>query len=179
MFRVIPDIIAGLRAALPAWAFALVLLGVAALAAPVYLNWLRSKQIRGKFRAYVRAIGNEHRARVAEEMFALANGRPRLLVTIADEAERLGKRLVLDRALTELEATGGAPEDLKRLTTKVKPDKPPPMHPLEEAVHVERMLDEGLLPAARQRLDRALKRFPQDADLLELQARLTAAEDAG
>ncbi|MCO4746084.1 MAG: hypothetical protein KC912_14910 [Proteobacteria bacterium] len=176
MFRVIPDIIANLRAALPPWAFALVLLAAVALIAPSYFYWLRSKQIKGKFRAYGRAIGHEQRDAVADEMFALAGGRARLVVTIADEAERLGMKALLDRAMGELANSGAAKADVKRLRDKTEREKPPPMHPLEEAVHVERMLDEGLLPGARQRLERALERFPEDAELVDLAERLAIAE---
>jgi hypothetical protein len=41
-------------------------------------------------------------------------------------------------------------------------------------VFIERLIEAGALEAARERLDQALKRFPDDAELQSLDARIDA-----
>ena len=178
MFRVFPDMLAALGMVLPPWAVALVMACVAALMVPGSLYWVRSRRVKGILRSLGRASTDEQRAQLADEAMALATGRPRVLVALADDAHRLGMNLLRDRAMDELRARGAAPKDLRRLGKLVRKDAPPPMHPVEEAVFVERMIDEGLLGAARQRLGPARERFPEDTELAALEERLVVLETA-
>lgn len=178
MFRVVPDMLDALGMVLPPWAVGLVLACIAALMVPGYLYWVRSRRVKGLLRALGRASTDPQRARLADEAMALATGRPRVLVALADDAHRLGMNVLRDRAMAELQVSGAAPEDFRRLLRLVRRDAPPPMHPVEEAVFVERMITEGLLAAARQRLEPARARFPEDPELAELEARLVSLETA-
>ena len=176
VFRVFPDLLAALQALLPPWALPIVGVLLVLGLTPAYLYWSRSKQLKSRLRRYGLATTDAERQALAEETFALAAKSPRLVVFLGDEALRLGYKPLLDRSLAWLRESGAAPTDLARLSGKTTRDKPAPMHPVEEAVHVERMLGMGMLEAARERLSRALARFPEDPDLVSLEAQLREAE---
>jgi hypothetical protein len=154
------------------------LLVLAAIAAvPAWLHWVRTKQIAGRLRRMLRAASPEERAAHRQAAFELAGERPRELIYLADEAERLGQKGVFKQAVEALEATGKAPRDVRRLRA-LGGDTPPKrgLHPIEEAVIIERLWEQGLHAAARTRLAEVRAAFPEDPDLAEIQARLDAEE---
>lgn len=140
---------------------------------PVWFNWLRTKQIKGQLRRMLRATTPEARAGFRARAFEFAAGRPRRLAFLADEALRIGLKGVYDDAMVALKAAGGHHKDLQRLEAATKVVPPRAQHPLEEAVVIERMLEEGLEEAARGRLTEMRARFPNDPDLADLERRLS------
>ena len=168
----IPDLIGTLQQMLPVWVSVPLLALIAAFAIPGWWNWLRSKQIKGQVRRMMRAPSSEARDEHAENAFALAAGSARRLSYLADELFRLNQRVLFDRALAELKATGKALEDVRRLSAKVAVEKKRGRHPIEEAVIIERMWEEGMHEAARERLAEVMRRHPGDADLQELEQTL-------
>ena len=173
--RMILDMLTTVRGMLPDWAFTVLVGVLLAVLIPAWLFWLRSKQIKGVLRRWGRADDVEERTALADEAFRLTGGRGRLLVALMDEAHRLDYRPIWTRALEELERTGQCPQDVARIRAKITVERPPALHPVEEAVHVERMLGEGLLEPAWERLAPALERFPDDPDLIDLRDRIAAA----
>jgi len=153
----------------------LILAGLAAV--PAWLHWVRTKQIAGRLRRMLRAKDAEERHAHRDAAFELAGNRPRALVYLAHEAERLGQKAVFKQALEALEATGRAPLDVAQLRA-MGGDAPPKrgMHPIEEAVIIERMWSQGLHAAARERLAEVRAAFPEDPDLLEIEAHMNAEE---
>jgi len=145
---------------------------------PAYLHRMRAKQIKGAMRKLARARGDEQRQRHTEAAFVLAAGRGRRLVVLAEEAMRAGQPLVVKRALAELERTSQCAEDVARITTKLRGEQRGPSFALEAVVNVEGLLDNGMIRVAQERLDEALRKFPEDPDLQALRPRVAAALSA-
>ena len=145
------------------------MIGVAAI--PSWFYWLRTKQIRGQIRSMLRTTDPARRDAHRRRAFEYAAHKPRRLAYLADEALRLGLKAVYDEALAELQA-GGHREDHERLEKASKAPQPALGHPLQEAVVIERLIDEGLAEVARARLREARAKFPDDPDLAELERRL-------
>jgi hypothetical protein len=172
--RILPELLQTLANLLPPWLFFPALAVLAIVAVPAWVSWLRSKQIRGHLRRMLRAPDSRTRQAHEESAFFLAQGRPRRLVALADEAMRLNLKPLWRRALAELEATGKLPADVRRLRAQVAVERKRGGHPLEEAVIIERMWDQGLHEAALERLAETRARFPEDPDLATLEADLRA-----
>jgi hypothetical protein len=144
-------------------------IGVAAI--PSWFYWLRTKQIKGQLRGMQRATGPDQREAHKRAAFELAAHKPRRLAYLADEALRLGLKAVYEEALKEL-AEGGHHDEHKRLEQASKAPAQVAGHPLQEAAAIERLVAEGLLDAARERLRQVRARFPDDPDLAELEKKL-------
>jgi hypothetical protein len=69
-------------------------------------------------------------------------------------------------------------KEAEKLRKQRKPDTPPPRHPIEEAVFIERMAQEGMLDVAQKRLNQASERFPDDPDLANARQVLETATSA-
>ena len=171
MVRGITDITNTLGMFLPPWA--LVTMGIAVLlfGFPFWLNSMRIKQIGGRSRRMVRA-DHEERDKLAQEILDLAGENPTRLLAAVEQSTRYGLRALRSECITRLKNTGEYREDLARILAKEAPERMPIGHAIEAVVTIERMLDEGMGPAARTRLDEALARYPQDADLLALRDRV-------
>ena len=171
MLRGISDIATTLNMLLPPWAVATLIGVVLLVALPAWINSVRTKQIHGRTRRMVRA-DPEERSRLLEEILDIAGDRPSRLLAVVHNADKYGLRDVRNRALDLLEATGKAEEDVARLRMKAAPQRKPVGHVIEVALSIERMIEQGMLPAARVRLDEALQRYPEDPELRALQERL-------
>lgn len=173
--QTIPQLIKAIESILPPEVYVplFVVIGVALV--PTWFHWLRSKQIKGRIRRMLRATDPAEREAHRRAAFDLAAGKPRRLAHLADEALRVGLRSVYDEALATLKASGGHRADIQRLEGATKVVPPRGAHPLEEALAIERMVEAGLLDAARARLHEVRGRFPEDPDLAALQQRLDEA----
>jgi hypothetical protein len=152
----------------PVRALLLVLLVLAVVGLPAWLENVRERQLRGAVRRMVRA-DPEQRVALVERVKHLAGGVPRRLTVLAGEAIRYDQRDVRDHALAALEAAGG---DSRSLRAKIERPKPKFRDPVEAVVRVEGLLAEGLVEAAREQLGEALAAFPDDGELKALESRL-------
>lgn len=146
----------------------LVLLVLAIVALPLWVETVRERQLRGTVRRMVRA-DPEQRAALVERAISLAGRVPRRLSVLAGEAIRYDQRDVRDRAIVALEAAGG---DSRALRAKIERPKSRFRDPVEAAVRVDALLAEGLVEAAREQLAEARSTFPDDPDLVALESRL-------
>ena len=161
----------------PVFVALVVLLILAGL--PAWMRSIRTKQLRSQARRVARAGTAVERRAAEDAALALADGKGLLLVALADESLKLNQRALALRVLTVLEETGASPADLPRLRREIHPEKPVVAgHPLELAVAVRRLVDEGLVDVARERLSQGLARYPDDPDLQTL-ARDLAAGGSG
>ena len=174
MMRVIPDLIALLQRFVPPWLLVVLAVVLAPVALMAWLRWLRAKQIRGALRTAFLATDPGRRRIAVERAFELAGGREHALVTLTETAHQTGLPDVTLQGLAALESRGMAAVDVARIRSQRS--KPPRRagHPVEEVVVIERFLEQGMIPAASERLDEALARFPSDPELLELSQRLAS-----
>lgn len=159
----------------PAWSIPFLMAAVVVFAAPFWLENVRQKQVRNALRRAVRSQENQ-RERHIEEAFRRAAGKPRRLVALTEEATRFKLDPVWKRALAELEKAQGHPADLRRLRGAQQLDGKKPVHPIEEAVSVRSMLESGATARAAERLRLARQTFPDDPDLISLEAILSSNE---
>lgn len=96
------------------------------------------------------------------------------LVALADESLRQGDRDFARRVLDQLKTTGKKKDQVRRLDALLV-DRNLQL-PEQTVIAVERLLDTGLLEPARQRLVPALQRWPDNPELLALQARVEAGD---
>ncbi len=155
--------------ALPPWALVLAAVVALALLVPVIRRNAATDAAR---RAFSRAQRERGEARDRAEQAALArvHGNPVGLVVVADLALAAGRTAVATEALARLRALRRLPADTLRIQRAL--DGPQPTTALEAAMVVERLLDQGQEVLARQRLLRAMERWPGDEDLLAQAARL-------
>jgi len=174
----IPQIIRTLEQLLPPEIYIplFVVLGVAMV--PSWFHWVRTKQIKGQLRRLLRSTEPGERATFKARAFEFAAGRPRRIAFLADEALRLGLKPIHDEAMVALREAGGHVADIQRLEAQTKVVAPRALHPLEEAIVIERMVTEGLVEAARERLAEVRRRFPDDPDLAAIERRLDEAPPA-
>lgn len=178
MTRVIPELLELLGRFLPPE----VLAALVVLAAPVavwgWLRWLRAKQIRGALRTAFLATDPQRRHKAIDRAFELAGKREHALVALLDTAHKTGLRDVTQRAMALMNDLGVGQQDVARITRELRPEARRAGHPVEEAVVIERFIEQELYGAARTRLAEAMQRFPDDEMLLDLSRQL-AEHDGG
>lgn len=169
----IGQLLKALAALLP-WKVVVALgVAIAIVGAPLWLESIRDRQIRGAVRQMVRAEP-EAREELVRRAFALCGERPRRLLALAETAIRYDQRALRDEALAKLEAAGGK-ADAARLKKALSPEKQRFRDPLEAAIRVESLLGSGLTVAAADALAAARAQFPEDPELAALDARVSAA----
>ncbi len=173
MFRIVTDLQGLVFQVVPPWAVPLVIGALVALAAPFWLENVRQKQIKGAVRRMVRA-DYEERPALVERALGLAGQRRIRLIALVQEAIRYDQRALRDEALGRLEQVKGGKTDAAELRKRVEKPRTRYRDPVEAAVRVEGLLDEGLLVAAREQLDEARSAFPDDPELDRLDQRLAA-----
>jgi hypothetical protein len=172
MVKGIADVITGLLVIFPPW----VLVGGGAVLAvalvPRWVESMRDKQIRGLVRRMVRADASE-RQRLTAQVTRIVGAHPGRLAAAVHHAIHYDQRALRDSALASLEATGAAPEDVKRLRARIDPAPLRFRDPVEAVVRIEQLLENGLEAVAREQLAIALAAFPDDPDLTALASRQT------
>ena len=179
MFRGLTDLLSTLAQLLPPEVLVPLVVVLAIAAVPLWWRSVRTRQIKGRLRVAARARTEDERHGAIEAAFAMASDKPRLLVALTEQAIRNGQTPVWRRALQALEATGKAELDLAALRRKVQAPPKGPRDPFEAAVRVERLRASGLHVAAREVLDEALSRHPDDPDLLALDRGPESGDDPG
>lgn len=162
LLRGLYDIVGDL---LPAWAWAAIGLVVVAALVPALRTNAATDAARKAFARAQRERG-EARERAEAQALGRVRGNPHGLVALADLALAAGRDGVAREALAQLAQTRRLPADVLRLQRLV--DGPQPATALEAAIVVERLLAQGQVALARERLDRALARWPGDEDLRAL-----------
>jgi len=157
---------------LPSW----LVIALAAVAGwfifPAWWNSVRVRQIRATLRKATQTNDTQRRQALLEEAYQLAGDEGSRWIVVAEEATSRVLPSARERALNELNARSIPLSVLDHLqkekTSKEKIDG----HPLEAILGIERLRREGLLEAAHVRLTQARKRFPDDAELAELEVEL-------
>lgn len=160
---------------LPPWAVLAVFVVVLLLAVPAWLDNMRIKQIRGTVRRMVRAEPDQ-REKLGRDALWLASRRVKRVVALVEASIQYDQRALQSEALALLD--GVSPQEARRLRSKLAPEaEKKVLHPLEVVVRVERLLAEGMVEAARDRLEEGLARHPDDPDLLAWVPRVQAASE--
>lgn len=108
-------------------------------------------------------VGAVERRQLEEEALALAAGSPAGLLVVAQEALRLGRHELARRAADALDQTGAAPpHELRAIRRALEPMVGPT--PALERVHIEALLQAGLIGEATRRLALARERWPEAGD---------------
>ena len=175
MFRIFTDLGGLVSQLVPPWALPIVIGVLGALAAPFWLESVRSKQIKGAIRRMVRASHDE-RGVLSRRALHLAGHKRIRLISLVQEAMRYDQRELRDEGLARLQQVPGGRHDAVELRKRV--DKPRPRYrdPVEAVVRVESLLEQGLTVAAREQLDEARRTFPTDTELEALAGRLPRGE---
>ncbi|MFZ5475993.1 MAG: hypothetical protein ACOZNI_04400 [Myxococcota bacterium] len=149
---------------LPAWGLPAFFVGLTVLAWPM----VRRNDRTGKARKLLQAAAHApDRDRLEAEALALVEGHPVGLVVVADEALKAGRKELAARALAALRRTGKRDVDALRIARDL--EGPQPGTPMEAAIVVERLIEQGMKEEARERLGRWRRRWPQDEELAQLE----------
>ena len=176
--QMLPELFTTVQALLPPWALWVLGALLVVLAVPA-LRWrVRSKRLAGLARRAGFAHDPVERETFVADALALAGDDPRSLAHLADKAHQAGVASLFERARERLGAVGGDARDVERLRDKTAPKRPYVAHPVEEAIVIERMIDEELWVAATLRIDEARARFPDDPALAELADRIASRDGA-
>ena len=119
--------------------------------------------------AYASSSSTERNQLEAEAMTEVAGNADGLLV-VAEIALQRGRLDLVRRAADELAQTGKRVGELRRLRHKLDGDEPKTVD--QAIVRIERLLGMGLGGEARERWAKSRERWPDDADLADLESRL-------
>lgn len=155
----------------------LAVLGVilAFFAIPAWIRSAKTRQIKGTVRRMVRAEPADVPA-LSERAFLLAGTNGELLRFLVLEARKRTLPRVEGEALNRLASLDGYAADAVSLRKAVGREEAPVRHPLEVAVVVERLLDQGMIDGARIQLDAGLATHPDNTELLSLVERVLSAD---
>lgn len=154
---------------LPPWGLPVAFLLIVLALSP----WIRQNARTEDARKLMKRAAREKpvdRARLEAEALGLVSGRPDGLVAIAKEALEQGRRDVARQAVDQLRATGKLLPQLRQLERALEP--PLPGTADEACIVIERMFGAGMSDEGRARLAQALRKWPNNEDLRELQARV-------
>jgi hypothetical protein len=171
MGRGLSDLVNTLFVMLPTQVVIVVMVIGAALLFPGWLFSMRSKQIRGLIRRRVRAAGDE-RAELADEAMLIANEKGPLLIALAREAIKMNQRHLFQRAITKLNELSLYSEETAELEASISRETQALLHPVEVLLATERLLNLGMNHAAKERVEEALQRFPDNEELLDAHTRV-------
>ena len=173
----IGEIIGTVSQFVPTWLLAIIGLALVIALGPGWVTGLRIKRVKALLRKTVRAGGSE-RLNLQQQALDLALGRGEVLLALVREADKLNQPRLRDRALKKLARLGTHADEVRKLSKPTDPGRDRQIgHPVEAAVLVERLLENGAIEAAREKLREARRRFPDDADLASLDQRIHGIED--
>lgn len=176
----IGELIGTIAQFVPTWLLAIGVAVTAMLLGPGILTGIRVKKVKALLRRTTRSESNEEREGYIAEALERASGRGDVLVALAREADKMNLPVLRDQALEQLKRLGTHPLEVKKLTGPTDPTQDRRFgHPVEAAVSIERLLENGATEAARERLAEALDRFPTDESLQQLASRLEGGPSEG
>ena len=159
---------------LPPWGFPALALVVMLVLLPRIIGNMETGRAR-RLVQRSRGVDGEERVRMEAQALEVAGDRPMSLVAVAEEAIRIRRTPLAQRAVARLAETGGAKDHLKRLKKSLRKDEKVPASPVAAALVIERLLEGGALEEAARRLGRFERKWPDDPDLLTVARRLVAA----
>jgi len=173
----IGEIIGTISQFVPTWLLAIVGLALVFALGPGWVTGLRIKRVKALLRRTVRAEGSE-RINLQNQALELSLGRGEVLLALVREADKLNQPRLRDRALKKLARLGTHSDEVRKLSKPADPGRDRQIgHPVEAMVLVERLLENGAIEAAREKLHEARRRFPDDPDLGRLAQQIHEIED--
>lgn len=154
------------------WAAPAAFVGSLVLFWPWIRGNVRTADARKALKHAARERGAE-RERMEKQALDLVKGQPDGLVVVAQEALEQGRNALAEEAVRQLRATNKLLPQLRLLERKLEP--PLPILASEAVIVIEKMAADGLVVHARTRLEQALRKWPKDAELQELAAKMAEA----
>lgn len=170
--KVILSLLLGLG--VPKWAIAMVLASGVSWLAPKVIDQIQKDKARRVVRA-ARLEPEPERQAADRKALELAGDDVQVLVLVATEALEHGRTGLADSALSRLRRLGVPERSL--VTLDDARHGPLPALAAQSVMRAERLLEREQLDAARLLIDRSVRRWPTDPELLDLRVRLRTVED--
>ena len=141
----------------------------------LFWPWIRGNVRTGDARKLLVNAARERgaeRERLERQALELVKGQADGLVVVAEQAVAQGRTALATEAVEQLRATKTLLPQLRIHERKLEP--PLPILASEAVIVIEKMLEEGLVEAARARLAQCRRKWPTDDELLTLEARFPA-----
>ena len=168
----IGELIGTIATFVPTWLLVIGVVVVGALMAPGLLVGMKVKKVKALLRRTTRSEGDERQGYI-DEALERAGRNGEILLALAKEADKMNLPALRDKALKRLDRLGTHSLEVRKLRGPKDPTQDKRFgHPVEAAVSIERMLENGATEAARKRLTEALGQFPKDEGLNALRSRL-------
>ncbi len=174
MMDSINAILEALNISLPTWAGPFIALNLVVIFMPFILRNFKIGRAR-KILQRSRILQPEEQIQEGRKALTVVGEIPMGLVAIADEAIRQGRLLLAREAVQRLISTGKERDHARRLV-RVLEDDGGPGSAEELTLLLERLFSAGMREKALQRLDKGLRRWPEDAGLRSWQNRLQEDE---
>ncbi len=156
----------------PPWVLAIAGVVVAGLMLPGFLTGLKVKRVKAMMRQTVRADDTRRRA-LQDDVLRMARGNGEILMALVREADKLNQPRLRDVALEELKKVDGYDLQARKLAEPADPTQRKREkkfgHPVEAAAFITRLLDNGAIEGAAEKLVEARAQFPDDAALAQLE----------
>ena len=141
--------------------------------APAWYRGVRAKQLKGRVRKVSLARTQDEKRAAEDAAIADAGGKPRLLLDLAEAAVQLNQQQLADRAVALIEQQGALEADVKAFKKRTAAGPPPVRESaFEVAMAAKRMIADGRVDAAKERIEKGLERWPGDPELLAVKALL-------
>lgn len=179
MFRRLLDTFETIQLMLPPWVLWSLCGLLLVILLPLWWESMRAKHIRGLIRQINRRPAEEH-PDLLQKIAELAGKRGGRWVEVANAAIKMGQHELRDRAIDKIESLGDFHRDLHRIRKKIGQQKRVHLpHPIATIHTIERLCDEGLLTAAKERLEAAKIRFPGLPEWEEYEEKIQALLHTG
>ena len=162
----IGDILSIMGIQLPPWGGLVMALVVAVVFIPFFVRSHRASLSRKKLKLS-KFEDRDNRVRMEKEAVDMIRGNPDALIALAEEGMRLGRYGFVRSVLALLPHHRKYSRIVKQLNQKMAPRED--LTPDSAVLAIERLQSEGMADAARERLRRALLRWPKDPQLRVLE----------
>jgi hypothetical protein len=159
------------------WGPGVVSLVVVGGLSPILVRNQKTSRARRLLTRALAAVEPAERRALEEEAFHEVESNPQGLLMLADFALERGRTDLARRAADRLGALGKLPYERRRIEIRLEGDRP--RDPAQAAARISLALQLGLAAEAQERLTWARARWPDDADLVELEARVARDTPAG
>ncbi len=160
---------------LPVWAVPVFLLVIGLAASPWIRQNIKTDEARKLMKRAARERGAVREASEAEARAKVAGHAVGLLV-VTELALQQGREPFARQVFADLRATGKLPVEIMRVERQI--EGPQPRTPDEAAISIEKFVEMGATALARTKWERAIARWPEDADLVAIGQKLVSAESA-